>query len=118
MKTTTKYYVDEQRLQEIFDNQFSHNTQEEYGDWLDRHIETGEIEIVEFDTYEVSQLDYKPTAILLGQDGNIFNLMAIASLALTREGKEEKAKTMRQEITESKSYNEALSIIMKYVEVE
>ncbi len=55
---------------------------------------------------------------LVGKDGNIFNLMGIASRTLKEAGLKEKADEMIQRITKSKSYDEALGIIMEYVEVE
>lgn len=60
----------------------------------------------------------KPKCKLIGQDGNIFNLMGIASRTLKKAGQKEKADEMVKRITESKSYDEALRIIMEYVEVE
>lgn len=59
----------------------------------------------------------KPAANLIGQDGNIFNLVGIASRALKAEGMEEESKRMSAEVFKSRSYDEALQIIMKYVEV-
>ena len=60
----------------------------------------------------------KPKCKLVGEDGNIYNLMGIASRALKKNGLEEEAKEMFNKITtESKSYNEALCIIMDYVDV-
>lgn len=60
----------------------------------------------------------KPKCKLVGEDGNIFNLMGIASRTLKEAGFKEKADEMIQRITKSKSYDEALGIIMEYVEVE
>lgn len=60
----------------------------------------------------------KPKCKLVGKDGNIFNLMGIASRTLKSAGLKEKADEMIQRITSSKSYDEALGIIMEYVEVE
>lgn len=60
----------------------------------------------------------KPVAKLVGQDGNIFNLMGIASRALKQAGLEAEATKMRQEIMSCRSYDEALATIMDYVEVE
>lgn len=54
---------------------------------------------------------------LIGQDGNIFNLMGIASNTLKRNGMPDKAKEMCERITSSASYVEALSIIDEYVEI-
>ncbi|MGF7184725.1 N-formylglutamate amidohydrolase [Desulfitispora alkaliphila] len=61
----------------------------------------------------------KPKCRLIGEDGNIFNLMGIATRALKKAGQSEKAKEMTRRIkTEAKSYDEALAILMEYVDVE
>jgi hypothetical protein len=60
----------------------------------------------------------KPKVKLVGENGNVFNLMGICSRALKNAGQSEKAKEMCKKITSSKSYNEALSIMMEYCEVE
>lgn len=61
----------------------------------------------------------KPKAALVGANGNIFNLIGIASQALKRTGQHGLAKEMHRRIsTEAKSYDEAIQIIMQYVEVE
>lgn len=62
----------------------------------------------------------KPTCKLIGENGNIFNLMGIASRTLKENGlcdrvEEMSKKTMEGEAT---SYDEALRIIMEYVEIE
>ena len=59
----------------------------------------------------------KPKCPLIGQDGNIFNLMGVASNTLKRNGLPDKAKEMCERITSSESYVEALSIIDEYVEI-
>jgi len=60
----------------------------------------------------------KPKAKLIGADGNVFNLIAIAGRALKQNGQREKADEMYQRITKTaKSYDEALIIIMEYVDV-
>ena len=60
----------------------------------------------------------KPKCALIGQDGNIFNLMGIASTTLKRNGMHEEAEEMIEKITTSaKNYNEALCIIGNYVEI-
>lgn len=59
----------------------------------------------------------KPKCKLSGQDGNIFNLVGVAKRALEKANMNEQAKEMTDRIFKSKSYNEALCIIMKYVEV-
>lgn len=60
----------------------------------------------------------KPRCKLIGENGNIFNLIGIASRTLRRAGYSDKAKEMSDKVTKSGSYSEALSIIMEYVEVE
>jgi glutamate mutase epsilon subunit len=60
----------------------------------------------------------KPRCKLIGEDGNIFNLMGIASRTLKKAGMKDKADEMVDKITKSKSYDEALSIIMEYVEID
>ena len=57
----------------------------------------------------------KPKCPLIGQDGNIFNLMGIASKTLKRNGMYDEAKEMCSRITSSGSYYEALNVIGEYV---
>jgi len=57
----------------------------------------------------------KPDAPLIGANGNIFNLMGIASRTLKAAGMREQANQMYQRITASGSYGEALNIIGEYV---
>lgn len=59
----------------------------------------------------------KPKCPLIGQNGNIFNLIGIASKTLKRNGMYDEAKEMCSRITSSGSYDEALSIIDEYVEI-
>lgn len=60
----------------------------------------------------------KPDCPLIGQDGNIFNLMGIASRTLKRNGLSEQASEMCSRITETAgSYSEALCIIGEYVNI-
>lgn len=61
----------------------------------------------------------KPIARLIGENGNIYNLLGIASKALRSAGLDEQAIEMQKKIfSEARSYDEALRIIMEYVEVE
>lgn len=61
----------------------------------------------------------KPKCKLIGEDGNIFNFMGIASRTLKSAGMKTEAEDMIKKITtEAKSYDEALGIIMEYVDVE
>jgi hypothetical protein len=61
--------------------------------------------------------DEKPDCALIGQDGNIFNLVGIASQTLKEHGLGDQAKEMRDRITSSGSYAEALGIIGEYVHI-
>ena len=65
------------------------------------------------------ELNEKPKAKLVGENGNVFNLMGICSRALKEAGLQDKAKEMTNKITTSaKSYDEALQIMMEYCDVE
>jgi hypothetical protein len=55
---------------------------------------------------------------LLGQDGNIFNLVGICTKALRRAGQADIAEKLKDEVFASGSYDKALVTIMKYVEVK
>ena len=66
---------------------------------------------------EPTQKNAKPDCPLLGQDGNIFNLMGLASQTLRRNGMSDAAKEMQERITSSGSYNEALCIIGEHVNI-
>lgn len=64
------------------------------------------------------KLKEKPKCALIGEDGNIYNLMGIASKTLKRNGMQEEASEMINRITtNAKSYDEALMIISDYVEI-
>lgn len=62
----------------------------------------------------------RPLCPLLGQDGNIFNLMGIAARVLRQNGMAAEAKEMQTRIMGGAchSYEEALGIISEYVETE
>lgn len=61
----------------------------------------------------------KPTAQLSGQDGNVFNLMGICSHALKQAGQADKSSEMIEKINnEAKSYDEALSIMAEYCDIQ
>ena len=59
----------------------------------------------------------KPDCKLIGEDGNIFNLMGIASRTLCQNGMADEAVEMRDRICSSGSYGEALCIIGDYVNI-
>lgn len=58
----------------------------------------------------------KPKCKLVGEDGNIYNLIGIASRALKKAGMEKQAAEMTQKVYKSQSYDEALTIILDYVD--
>ena len=59
----------------------------------------------------------KPKAQVLGQDGNVFNLVGICSKALKRAGQSEQANQMTQKVFASGSYDEALEIMGEYCDL-
>lgn len=61
----------------------------------------------------------KPDCRLAGEDGNIFNLIGVASRALRKCGLDAQAEEMRQRIMggECHDYNEALYMIGEYVNI-
>ena len=77
--------------------------------WLSDFVEN---KLGGFDT----QKHQKPLSPIIGADGNIFNLMGIASRSLKNAGMGDAAKEMQSRVTASGSYSEALSIISEYVE--
>ena len=62
-------------------------------------------------------LKQKPDCPLIGQDGNIVNLMGLASRTLRENGMKEQATQMCKRITASGSYDEALCVIGEYVNI-
>lgn len=61
----------------------------------------------------MSKVRVQPT----GEDGNIFNLVRIASKEMRRNGQEELEEDMGEKVFNSGSYNEALQMIMDYADV-
>lgn len=59
----------------------------------------------------------KPLAKVIGQDGNVFNLIGICSKALKRAGFPEKAKEMTERCFGSDSYHSAIGIMAEYCEL-
>jgi len=62
-------------------------------------------------------MNNKPFCRLVGEDGNIFNLMGIASRTLKRHGLSEQATEMCSRIMASGSYENALCVIDEYVNI-
>lgn len=59
----------------------------------------------------------KPDCPLIGEDGNVFNLVGIAARTLKRNGLSEQASEMTAKVFGSGSYEEALGIIDEYVNI-
>lgn len=66
---------------------------------------------------KAKQKKVKPDCALIGQDGNIFNLLGIASHTLNKTVWLTEAKEMCSRVTSSESYCEALNIIGEYVNI-
>ena len=65
-----------------------------------------------------NQMNQKPDCELIGQDGNIFNLMGIASRTLRDNDMNDQATEMIKRIqTGAKDYYDALNIIGEYVNI-
>lgn len=59
----------------------------------------------------------KPDCPLIGQDGNVFTLIGIASRTLKQNGMREEAEELRERAMASGSYGEVLNIIEEYVNI-
>lgn len=60
---------------------------------------------------------FKPECKLSDKDGNIFNLLGVASRTLKDNGMSAEADEMWKRATSSQSYDEALAVIFDYVTV-
>ena len=58
----------------------------------------------------------KPPCPIIGANGNIFSIMGIASKTLKKNNMTEAASEMCSRVMESESYDNALAVIMEYVE--
>lgn len=82
------------------------------GTWLSDYVENN------LGGFQAEQKEkVKPDCPLINQDGNIFNLMGIASRTLKQNGMKDEAHEMCSRITKSGSYSEALGIIGEYVNI-
>jgi hypothetical protein len=85
------------------------------GTWLSDYM-VNKFGINMDDPAPLEQERAKPEAALIGADGNVFNLLGIASNALKRAGLREEAAEMRSRVMDSGSYENALAIMTEYVE--
>ncbi len=60
----------------------------------------------------------KPTVKLIGEDGNVFNVIGRTSTALKRAGQLEQAREFQAKAFEAKSYDAVLCLVMEYCRVE
>ena len=60
----------------------------------------------------------KPKCVLVGTDGNVFSVLGRVSKALKLAGMEGEAKECQRRVMKAESYDEALQIIMEYIEAE
>lgn len=84
------------------------------GTWLSNYVDN---KLGGFEPEQNKAEKVKPDCELIGQDGNIFNLMGIASHTLKQNGMADEAKEMCSRVTSSGSYCEALNIIGDYVNI-
>lgn len=63
-------------------------------------------------------METKPTVKLVGEDGNVFAIIARVSRAIKNAGTPEKAKEFTARAFRSGSYQEVLSLVQEYVDVE
>lgn len=95
-------------------------TRENFGSmWLSDYVPNrlGGFADGETDSEGKTQRSEKPDCPLIGQNGNIFNLMGIASRTLKQNGMKEQAAEMCDRIRTSGSYDEALNILGEYVNI-
>lgn len=62
--------------------------------------------------------DFKPTVKLVGEDGNVFNIIGKVAKALERIGQKSRAEKFKKEAMSSESYGAVLVLAYGYVEVE
>lgn len=77
----------------------------------------GGIWLSDFVSNELPNSAQKPDCPLIGQDGNIFNLLGIAARTLRENDRAEQAKELCNRVYASGSYGEALNIIGEYVNI-
>lgn len=77
----------------------------------DRQIEHD----IEMQAHDIN-VKKRPQAEIIGANGNVFNMMAIATKSLMTAGMEKEAKEMFDRITHSSSHEEALQIMEEYIE--
>ena len=64
-----------------------------------------------------NQIKFKPKVVLVGQNGNVFNLLAICKRELQRNLMLEEAEKLQNEVFSAHSYDEALSKMHEYCDI-
>lgn len=85
------------------------------GTWLSDYVPNRLVGFISKD--QTADESPKPDCPLIGQDGNIFNLMGIASRTLRQNGLADRAKEMCERVRTSGDYYQALGIIGEYVNI-
>lgn len=60
----------------------------------------------------------KTVVKLIGLDGNVFAIIGLVSLELTKDGKKREAEAFTEEAFRCKSYDEVLQLVMRTVDVK
>lgn len=60
----------------------------------------------------------KPTVKLSGEDGNVFAIIGRVSESLKRAGMKNEAEEFRKKALSSKSYDEILTLVCEYAEID
>lgn len=87
---------------------------------MDKEIEMEDTDQNEGSQFEAMDEDEmsKPPCKLIGEDGNVFNIINLVKKALTKAGMPDKAKEFQAKAFASHSYDAVLQLAMEYVEVE
>lgn len=64
----------------------------------------------------MSPIKEKPLCPIIGANGNIFNLLALAKRSLYQAGEKQSINEMIERVCNSDSYEDALAIIDEYIE--
>jgi hypothetical protein len=87
-----------------------------YEEYINR-LEEVDVDIEKAVEVHKNNQKLKPDCKLIGEDGNVFNLMAIVYRTLKREGMKDRGEEMQNRVWASQSYAEALSIFSDYVDI-
>jgi len=66
----------------------------------------------------VMSTNVKPTCKLIGEDGNVFNIIGKVSQTLKQAGLRDQAKEFQDKAVQQESYDNVLRLVAEYVDVE